>query len=120
MRGCVVEREGLVAAALATAIATITATTVAAATRSAGLHRTGDVDGQVTATEVLAVEAIDGGFSFLSRTHFYKAEAFGAAGFALHHHFGGLNRTKAREFLVKIVVANRVSEVADVEFVAHR
>ena len=65
-----------VTAATTTAVtaATTVAAAEAAATWSAWLHRTGFVDNEITAAEVGAMHALDGGLGFSIAAHFDKAE----------------------------------------------
>jgi hypothetical protein len=67
----------------------------------------------------LAVHAIDGGLGFSVAAHFDKAEAFGAACVALHHHLGTADAPEGAEGLFQIVVTHAVGQVAHVQFVAH-
>ena len=68
----------------------------------------------------MAVHAIDGSLGFRVGTHFNKAEAFGAAGLAVHHHLGRSDGAKLRKRLLQRIVAHGVSQVAYVQFVTHR
>ena len=112
-------------AAVTTATAKTTFTTAAeAAAEAAGagrtrLHGACFVHDQITAATVLAVQALDSGLCFGIAAHFHKAEALGTAGVTLHHDLGAADIAKFAESLLQIVVAERVRQVADVEFVAH-
>jgi hypothetical protein len=101
--------------AAATAVTTTTTTVAAAASAwGASFHGASDVDCEVTAADVLAVQASDSGLCFISTAHFHEAEAFGAAGVALHHDFGGLNLAKGGELLLQVFITHGVGEIADV------
>jgi hypothetical protein len=67
----------------------------------------------------LAIHAVDRGLGFVIAAHFHKAEAFGAARIAFHHDFGAGHSTEFTEGLFQITVSYRISQVADVKFVAH-
>jgi hypothetical protein len=108
------------AAATTVAAATIaTAVTTATATGRTGFHRTGFVDDQITATQILTMHALDGGLGFGIAAHFDKAETFGATGVALHHDLSARDSTVLAESLLQILVAERIGQVAHVKFVAH-
>src|SRR5450830_1294734 len=112
-------------AAAAAAATTVAATTTAAAeaataTRGTGFHRAGFVDHHAAATEGLTIHAVDGGLCFGVARHFHKAETLRAAGVTLHHDFGAGHSTKLAKSLFQVVVAHRVRQVADVQFVAHQ
>src|SRR5690606_18176681 len=110
-----------VTAAATTAVATTTTTTAAkaAAAGSAGLHGTGFVDHEVTAAEILAMHALDGGLGFGIAAHFDKAETLGAAGVALHHDLGAAHRAEPAEGLLQILITEGIGQIAHVKFVAH-
>jgi len=67
--------------------AVATAIAIAAATWAAVFHRTGFIDLDRTAINLLAVEAANGGFAFWSAAHGDKGKAAGAIGCAIHHDF---------------------------------
>jgi hypothetical protein len=52
-------------------------------------------------------------------THLDEAEALRAAGVAVHHDLGRIDRSVLSERLLQVVVANVVREIADVQFIAH-
>jgi hypothetical protein len=108
------------AAAFATAAeAAFTATTETTATGWTGFHGTRFVDNQATATQRRAVHAFDGSLRFGIAAHFYETKTFGATGVAFHHDLGASHRTELSERLLKIAVAYRIRQIADVQFVAH-
>src|SRR5450830_166375 len=114
-------RATAVGAAEAAVAATTTAAAEAAtATRGTGFHRAGFVDHHAAATEGLTIHAVDGGLCFGVARHFHKAETLRAAGVTLHHDFGAGHSTKLAKSLFQVVVAHRVRQVADVQFVAHQ
>jgi hypothetical protein len=51
--------------------------------------------------------------------HFNKTKTFGASGIALHHDFGTGDGSELTKGLLKITIAHRVRQIANVEFVAH-
>src|ERR1044071_7680699 len=83
------------------------------------LARLGDVDGQVTAVEVVTVELSDGGLALFLRRHLDEAEAARAARVAILDDRGRLDRTGLREVLTKILARSLEREVADVKFHRH-
>ena len=104
-------------AAAVTAAATATAaTTEAARPLFAG---TRFVDHHGTAVDGLAVHAVDGGLSFRVRAHFHEAEALGTTGFTVHHDLGRCHGAKGRKGLEQRIVAHRVGQITDVQFVTH-
>jgi hypothetical protein len=106
-------------AAAVTTTTAATAVTTAASAWWTSFHRASNVHSERAATYALAMQASDCGLCFIGRAHFHKAEAFGAAGIALHHHFGGLHLAKSGELLLQIFIADGVGKIADVKFVAH-
>ena len=96
------------AAITAAAISTAATTTVATATRAwgASFHGASNVHGQSAATHALAMQAGDSSLRFVSTAHFHKAEAFGAAGIALHHDLGGLHLAECRKLLLQVFIAH--------------
>jgi hypothetical protein len=100
----------------ATAAAATAATTEAARTLFAG---TGFVHDHGTAVDGLTVHAVDGGLSFRVRAHFHEAEALGATGFAVHHDLGRCHGAKRRNGLEQRIVAHRIGQITDVQFVTH-
>jgi hypothetical protein len=68
----------------------------------------------------LAIHAVDCRLRFAIAAHFHKAEAFGAARITFHHDFGAGHSTEFTKGLFQIAVANRVRQVADIKFVAHK
>src|SRR5450830_239854 len=114
--------EAATAAAAATTVAATTtaAAEAATATRGTRFHRAGFVDHHAAATEGLTIHAVDGGLCFGVARHFHKAETLRAAGVTLHHDFGAGHSTKLAKSLFQVVVAHRVRQVADVQFVAHQ
>ena len=112
------------AATIAAAEAAATTAVTTAAVRAAEAARTlfagaSLVDDDGTAADRLAVQAVDGCLGFGIRAHLDEAEALRAAGFAVHHDLGGLDRAELGESSVQFFVANAVGQVAHVEFVAH-
>jgi len=110
----------------ATAAAFTTATTVAAAatTETAGagrtwLHWASFVHHEATTTQRCAVHAFDGCQSFGIAAHLDETKTFRAASVALHHDLGASHRTELSERLLKIAVAYRIRQIADVQFIAH-
>ena len=105
----------------ATVAATTTTTTVATATSAwrTSLHRTGFVDHQAAATQRCAVHAFNSSKGFGIAAHFHKSKTFGTTCIALHHDFGAGHSTELSERLLKIAVAYRIRQIADVQFIAH-
>jgi hypothetical protein len=68
----------------------------------------------------LAIHAVDRRLRFAIAAHFHKAEAFGAARITFHHDFGAGHSTEFTKGLFQIAVANRVRQVADIKFIAHK
>src|SRR5947209_9052257 len=83
------------------------------------LARLGDVDGQVPAVEVVAVELSDGSLALFLRGHLDEAEATRAAGVAILNDRGRLDRAGLREMLTEIFARSLEREVADVKFHGH-
>src|SRR4051812_47469248 len=78
-----------------------------------------DVDGQVPAVEVVAVEPLDGGLALLLRSHLDEAEAARAARVAVFDYRSRLDRARLCEVLTKIFARSLEREVADVKFHGH-
>jgi hypothetical protein len=116
------------AAPVAPSAATATTAAIAAATPAtesttagrARFHRAGFVDYDATASQGLAVHAVDRGQRFCITPHFHEAKALGSTRVALHHDLGTGYSTELAEGLFQITVAHRVRQIANVEFVAHR
>ena len=108
-------------AATVAATTTTTTTTVATATSAwrTSLHRTGFVDHQAAATQRCAVHAFNSSKGFGIAAHFHKSKTFGTTCIALHHDFGAGHSTELSERLLKIAVAYRIRQIADVQFIAH-
>jgi hypothetical protein len=110
----------------ATAAAFTTATTVAAAatteTTGAGrtwLHGASFVHNEATTTQRRAVHTFNSSQSFGIAAHLDETKTFRAASVALHHDLGASHSTELSERLLKIAVAYRIRQIADVQFVAH-
>ena len=103
------------------AAATTTTTTVATAagTWRTCLHGACFVDNQATTTQRCAVHAFNSGLCFGITAHFHKTKTFGTTSVALHHDFGAGHSTELSERLLKIAVAYRIRQIADVQFIAH-
>jgi hypothetical protein len=56
---------------------------------------------------------------FSIAAHLHKAKALGSTGIALHHDLGTGDHAELTERLLKIAIAHRISQVANVEFIAH-
>src|SRR5436309_11506839 len=74
----------LVTASAATAVAASAAATTTTAAAATVFTWAGFIDGQLPATDFLAVEAIDRGLGFLRAGHFDKAETLAASRVAVH------------------------------------
>jgi hypothetical protein len=68
----------------------------------------------------LTVHAIDGGLGFVVTAHFYKTKTFGTARVTFHHDFGAGHHAKLTKSLFQISVSNRIWQVANVKFIAHK
>jgi hypothetical protein len=113
------------AAAGATATTTVAAATASTAAEAAragrtGFHGTGFIHNQTATTVLLAVDAIDSGLRFSVAAHFHKAEAFGTASVTFHHDFGAGDGTVGSECLLQVFVTERIWQIANVKFVAHK
>jgi hypothetical protein len=106
-------------AAASTAAETTTAAAEAAGTGRTCLHRTGFVDDNATATQRSTVHAADGSLCFWIAGHFDKAEALRTTGVTFHHYFSAGDCAILAKGLFQIAIANRVRQIADVQFVAH-
>ena len=106
-------------AATAAAFTTAAAVTTATCTGRTWLHGASFVHHQATTTQRCAVHAFDCGLCFGIAAHFHKTKTFGTTGIALHHDFGASHSTELSKRLLKIAVAYRVRQVADVQFIAH-
>jgi hypothetical protein len=107
------------AAAVATAT-TAPIPTTATGARGTGFHRAGFVHDDAATAQRLTVHAIDGSLRLGITAHFHETEALGAAGVALHHDLGTGHGAELAKRLLKIAIANRIRQVADVKFVAHQ
>ncbi len=113
-----------VATTAATTVAAAATTTAAATAAAAETTRTlftwaGFVDDHSAAINRLAVHAIDGSLRFRVIAHLHKAEALGAAGLAVHHDLGRRDVAELRKSLEQRIVAHRISQITDVQFVSH-
>src|SRR5438132_4724343 len=97
--------NGLVAAPAA-------GTTAAATGAGALLARTCLVDREGPAFLVLAVQPGDRRLGLLVVAHFNEAEAFRAAGLAVHDDLGRLNRAVRRKHRLQIAVGHTIRKVA--------
>ena len=116
--------ETAATAAAFTATASTAAETTTAAAEAAGtgrtcLHRTCFVNDNATATQRSTVHAADGSLCFWIAGHFDKAEALRTTGITFHHYFCAGDCAKLAKGLFQIAIANRVRQIADVQFVAH-
>ncbi len=66
-----------------------------------------------------AVQGFDGSLRFFIGTHFDKAEALRAAGFAVGHDLGRDDGAVLGEVLLQAAIVDRVGQVTDEEFVVH-
>jgi hypothetical protein len=98
-------------AAASTTAATETTTTTAAAALFAG---SGFVDGQRTATEVVTVERLNGGASFIV-IHLDESEAAGTTGLSIGHEMDAMHGAVRGEQLREVVLGGRERKVPDVD-----
>src|ERR1700759_5286033 len=77
------------------------------------LARLGDVDGQATTVEIVAVEPSDGGLALFFRGHLDEAEAARAPRVAVFDDVGRLDRARLRETLTEIFARSLEREIAD-------
>jgi hypothetical protein len=68
----------------------------------------------------LAVHAIDGRLGFVVAAHFHKTKTLGTARVTFHHDFGAGHHAKLTKSLFQISVSNRIWQVANVKFIAHK
>ncbi len=111
-------KSGLVAGAPITTIAPISSTTIPTTTTAATtawgtiFTRTGNVDGQRTALEFLAVEHFNGLVGFISTAHFDKGKAARLARELVHHDVHRANDTSLGEEILKVSVYGLVGEIS--------
>jgi hypothetical protein len=96
-----------------------TATTETTATGWTWFHRTRFVHHEATTAQRCAIHAFNSCQSFGIAAHFYETKTFRAASVALHHDLGASHSTELSKRLLKIAVAYRIRQIADVQFVAH-
>jgi hypothetical protein len=107
--------SGLTASAVSAAATTTAATAIAAAaaevtasaaatTRTAGFHRTGFVDREVTSVEGLAIEGADGRLAFSGAAHGNEGETARALGFTVHDHVDIGDGTVLAEVFVQFAI----------------
>jgi hypothetical protein len=97
-------------AAASTTAATETTTTAAAALFAGS----GFVDGQRTATEVVTVERLNGGASFIV-IHLDESEAAGTTGLSIGHEMDAMHGAVRGEQLREVVLGGRERKVPDVD-----
>jgi hypothetical protein len=68
----------------------------------------------------LAIDATDSGLRFSIAAHFHKAEALGTASVTFHHDFGACDGTVGSKCLLQVFVTERIWQIANVKFVAHK
>src|SRR5262249_34204648 len=76
-------------------------------------------DRQPAAVHLLVAEPLDGGLGLLVAAHLDEAEALGAAGVPVHDDLGRLHRAELGEQLLQRAVGHPISQVADVQLLAH-
>jgi hypothetical protein len=117
------------AAAAGATATTVAATTTAASTTTeaaatgagrTGFHGTGFIHNQTATAVLLAVHAADSSLCFSIAAHFHKAEALGTASVTFHHDFGAGDGTVGSKCLLQVFVTERIWQVANVKFVAHK
>jgi hypothetical protein len=112
---------GLVAALAALATTTATTTVAAAAATATGtlFTRTGHVDREVTATDVLAVQTADGRLGGLVRVHGDEGEAAGLAGHAIHHEVDFHDGAVGGKRVLEIILGGVEGKIPYKQFVVH-
>ena len=110
--------------ATATATTTVASTAAAATTAIAAatarrtlFTRTGDVHGEVTAADVLAMQALNGLLSRFGAGHGDEREAPGLAGLAVEHEVNFHDRAERGEGVLQVVLGRGEREVPDEQFV---
>lgn len=112
------KRISVALAATAAAAVFTTSAATAAATRAV-FARTGDIDGEGAAADVLAVQGINGLLRLLGRAHGHEAKAAGAAGHAVHHQVGLDHRAVRRKGVLEVIFGGVEREVSDKQFIFH-
>src|SRR5262249_51462017 len=92
----------------------------AAAATAAILTGLGLVDRQATAAVLLVVQAVDGGLGLGVGVHLDEPEALAAPGVAILNHLGAVDGAELREQLLQVGTADRISQVPNVQLLAHQ
>ena len=87
-----------------TAITSTTATAARTISRGALLAGSGDVDGHGAASEVLAMEHLNGLRGLLRRAELHEGEATGAAGHLVQHQIDAHHGTRRPELVLDIAL----------------
>jgi hypothetical protein len=109
-------REGTAIIAIAVATTTTAVTMAATATGTAVFTRAGFIDGQVAATEELAVGRLNGGLAFRGAAHGHERETAGAAGGVIGHESDLGDGAVLAEEIFDVVFGGVEGEVSYVQF----